>query len=109
MTDERYKSYLADNLKELIYLTGKSQAETARSLKMNYKTLRSYIDGHDAPIDVLIKFSEYFDVPIDRLVKRDYEPIETEETIQRLYAQLDDEEKKLIIHYMKTMIDMRQK
>jgi len=60
------------NLRHLRKLKGFSQEQFAEELGWTRSTIGSYEEGRSEPsIDKLIEFSNYFDIPIDILVKND--------------------------------------
>lgn len=60
------------NLRHLRKLKGFSQEQFAEELAWTRSTIGSYEEGRSEPsIDKLIEFSNYFDIPIDILVKND--------------------------------------
>ena len=62
-------------LRELRVLNELTQSDLAKILNCTQQSLSAYEKGtRDVPIDVLIKYAEYFDVTIDYLVGRDSKP-----------------------------------
>ena len=65
-------SKIAHNIKHLRDLKKISQESLAEELKITRGRLGAYEEGrNEPPIEILIKFSEYFHVAIDALVKAD--------------------------------------
>ena len=59
-------------LRELRVLNELTQTDLAKILNCTQQSLSAYEKGtRDVPVDVLIKYAEYFDVSIDYLVGRD--------------------------------------
>ncbi len=65
-------NYIAKNIRHLRKLKGYTQEQLAEELTMTRSKVGSYEEGRsDPPIDMLIQFSIYFNLPIDVLVKND--------------------------------------
>ncbi|PQJ23271.1 LexA family transcriptional regulator [Tenacibaculum sp. SG-28] len=65
-------NYIAKNIRHLRKLKGHTQEQLAEELTMTRSKIGSYEEGRsDPPIDMLIQFSTYFNLPIDVLVKND--------------------------------------
>lgn len=62
-------------LRELRVINELTQKDLAKILNCTQQSLSAYEKGlRDVPVDVLIKYAEYFDVTIDYLVGRDTKP-----------------------------------
>ena len=64
--------YIAKNIRHLRQLKGMTQELFAEELKVSRSRIGSYEEGRsDPPIAMLISLSEYFNLPIDILIKND--------------------------------------
>ena len=62
--------YLANNIKHIRTLKGLTQEQFAEDLKVSRSRISSYEENRAVPpIDFLVDLSEYFNIPIDILVK----------------------------------------
>lgn len=74
---------LPANLAHLRKLKGLSQEHLATDLDIKKSRLGAYEEGRsEPPIDLLIRFSEYFRLPIDILIKKDLSKTETLPSIE---------------------------
>ncbi len=65
-------NHIAKNIRHLRKLKGYTQEQLADEVEMTRSKIGSYEEGRsDPPIDMLIRFSEYFTLPIDVLIKND--------------------------------------
>ncbi len=61
----------ANNLRQLVNLSGKTTTEVAKELHMSFPSLSRYMNGLRVPdINYLIRIADYFDVSVDWLVGR---------------------------------------
>lgn len=64
--------YLSNNIKHIRTLKGLTQEQFAEDLKVSRSRISSYEENRAIPpVDFLIDLSEYFNIPIDILVKND--------------------------------------
>ncbi|MCU0431363.1 MAG: LexA family transcriptional regulator [Cytophagaceae bacterium] len=62
----------AGNLRHLRSLKKKSQEQLAEDLKLTRSRISSYEEGRsEPPIDILIALSDYFEIPVDVLLRND--------------------------------------
>ena len=62
-------------LRELRVLNELTQSDLAKILNCTQQSLSAYEKGtRDVPVDVLIKYADYFNVSLDYLVGRDNKP-----------------------------------
>ncbi len=65
-------NHIAKNIRHLRKLKNYTQEQLADEVQMTRSKIGSYEEGRsDPPIEMLIRFSEYFSLPIDVLVKND--------------------------------------
>ena len=65
-------TFIGQNLRYLRRRKGLTQDWASNQLDMPRSTLSGYENGiAQPPLDMLVKFSEYFDISIDSLVKLD--------------------------------------
>ena len=65
-------NYLSNNIKHIRTLKGLTQVQFAEDLKVSRSRISSYEENRAIPpIDFLINLSDYFNLPIDILVKND--------------------------------------
>jgi len=66
------KNFIATNIKHLRNLKGLSQEHLAEELIVSRAQVSTFERGSSAPsIEILLKISEYFQIPIDILIKND--------------------------------------
>ena len=64
--------YLSNNIKHIRSLKGLTQEEFAEDLKVSRSRISSYEENRAIPpIDFLVELSEYFNIPLDILIKND--------------------------------------
>lgn len=64
--------YITKNIRHLRNLKGITQEAFAEDLKVPRSRISSYEEGRSIPnVDMLIKLSDYFKIPIDILIKKD--------------------------------------
>jgi transcriptional regulator with XRE-family HTH domain len=64
--------YLSNNIKHIRSLKGLTQEEFAEDLKVSRSRISSYEENRAVPpIDFLVELSEYFNIPLDILIKND--------------------------------------
>ena len=64
--------YLSNNIKHIRSLKGLTQEEFAEDLKVSRSRISSYEENRAIPpIDFLVDLSEYFNIPLDILIKND--------------------------------------
>lgn len=62
---------LANNLRQLVNLSGKTTTQVAKELHMSFPSLSRYMNGQRVPdINYLLRIADYFDVSVDWLVGR---------------------------------------
>ena len=77
---------IGNNLKILRKRLKKSQEEVAQDLKLTRSTYSGYENGVAQPnLENIVAFSDYFKVPIDDLIRKDFEKY-TNNTIQLEYT-----------------------
>lgn len=67
--------YFARNIKLLRSRLKKSQDELASELGLTRSSLSAYENGTEPGFDMLVRFSEYFHVPVDTLLKTELESL----------------------------------
>lgn len=81
--------FINSNLKFLRKLRGKTQDEVCSSLKITRSTLNNYENSKVTPKnDTLIKFSEYFNISIDLLLKEDLSKYSERVLVNQVYLLL---------------------
>ena len=64
--------YLSNNIKHIRSLKGLTQEQFAEDLKVSRSRISSYEENRAVPpIDFLVELSEYFNIPLDILIKND--------------------------------------
>ncbi|SEB47570.1 Transcriptional regulator, contains XRE-family HTH domain [Tenacibaculum sp. MAR_2009_124] len=65
-------NHIAKNIRHLRKLKGYTQEQLADEVEMTRSKIGSYEEGRsDPPIDMLVRFSEHFSLPVDVLIKND--------------------------------------
>lgn len=94
------------NLDSLLEINNISRNKLANELDIAEGTIRSWYKGTIPKLDIVIKISQYFTIPIDYLVGNDIEMFTKEEKqIIQKYRLLDDESKQAF----KTLLQIRSK
>ncbi|PKM73100.1 MAG: hypothetical protein CVU91_05910 [Firmicutes bacterium HGW-Firmicutes-16] len=93
------KAMLAEMLRELRKAKGYQQKEIAALLGISPQTYNGYETGrNEPPIEVLVRFSYLYELPIDMLVQKDRQHKENESvmiTVSKMDEEIDEIKKQL--------------
>lgn len=98
-TQQERKELIAIGIKAYREGKGLSQKEVATALGINVQTYAAYERGrNEAPAEILVRLSLYYDIPLDVLMQRDNmakNKLETSKQLDNAQAEIAELQKKL--------------
>ena len=92
------------------------QKKLAQEFHVSEAALSNYLTGRsDMPVDILVKIARYFDLSMDYLVGLSDEPhppmtlTRTEQELMKQFRLLNKDQRDLILHNIRFMLEQNQK